>query len=64
MASAGLAAMPKSVTFTCTRGGDEHVAGLDVAVDDAVAVRERERAGDLGADPGRLVGGRCVPRRG
>ena len=32
--------------------GDEHVARLDVAVHDAVAVREGERVGDLGARSG------------
>ena len=31
-------------------GGDEHVAGLDVAVHDAVAVRVGERLGDVGSD--------------
>ena len=33
---------------------DEHVSGLHVAVDDAVAVRELERVGDVGRDPGRF----------
>ncbi len=32
-------------------GRDEHVARLHVAVDDAVAVRVRERIGDVGRDP-------------
>ena len=35
---------------------DQHVAGLDVAVDDAVAVGEVEGAGDVGGDVGRPVG--------
>ena len=37
-------------------GGDEDVAGLHVAVDDAVAVGEAERGGDVGADVGHAVG--------
>ena len=49
-------AMPKSATFTCPVGGDEHVAGLHVAVDDAVAVGEAEGGGDVGADVGGPVG--------
>ena len=44
---------------------DEHVARLDVAVHDAVAVREGERVGDLGRDPGRVhrPGARPCARR-
>ena len=38
-------------------GGDEDVAGLDVAVDDPVAVRVGERLGDVGGDRGGLGGG-------
>ena len=37
-------------------GGDEHVAGLHVAVDDAVAVGEAEGGGHVGADVGDPVG--------
>ena len=37
-------------------GGDEHVAGLHVAVDDAVAVGEAEGGGHVGADVGHPVG--------
>ena len=37
------------------RSGQQHVAGLHVAVHDAVAVRERERGRDLGGDLGGLV---------
>ena len=36
--------------------GDEHVAGLDVAVDHAVAVGEAEGGGDVGGDLGGAVG--------
>ena len=37
-------------------GGDEHVAGLDVAVHDAVAVGEAEGGGDVGGDLRGAVG--------
>ena len=49
-------AMPKSATFTWPVRRDEHVAGLHVAVHDAVAVGEPERGGDVGADVGGPVG--------
>ena len=41
VARASARAMPKSVTFTWPCGVMQHVAGLDVAVHDAVPVRER-----------------------
>ena len=40
-------AMPKSVTFTSSLRVDEDVVRLDVAVDEAVPVREGERGQDL-----------------
>ena len=49
-------AMPKSATFTWPVGGDQDVARLDVAVDDAVAVGEAEGGGDVGGDLGGPVG--------
>ena len=39
--------MPKSVTFKPSLAVDEHVVRLDVAVDDAVPVREAQRREDL-----------------
>ena len=35
--------------------GEQHVVGLDVAVDHALRVRVGERVGDLGEEPHRLV---------
>ena len=49
-------AMPKSATFTWPLLVDEDVAGLHVAVDDAVAVGEAEGGGDVGGDVGGPVG--------
>ena len=54
-------AMPKSATLTWPAGGDQHVAGLDVAVDHAVAVGEAERAGDVGGDRRRPASGCSGP---
>ena len=52
--------MPKSASLARGGGvaavvrGDEDVAGLDVAVDDAAIVAVGERVGDGGADDGDL----------
>ena len=45
-------AIPKSVTLTLPVVGDEHVAGLHVAVDHAVAMGVGQGAGDVGGDLG------------
>ena len=47
--------MPKSMTLAVAVGVDHHVLRLDVAVDDAAAVREVERREQLHADEDRLV---------
>ena len=39
-------AMPKSMTFTSPFVGDDDVAGLQVAVNDVVAMSEFQRGGD------------------
>ena len=39
----------------CVSPGQEHVVGLDVPVDHALRVRERERVGDLDQEPDGLV---------
>ena len=63
LGAAGMArAMPKSATFTWPGRRDEDVAGLDVAVDDAVAVGEAERGGDVGGDLGGALGVRAARR--
>ena len=48
-------AMPKSVTFAWPFVVDDHVVRLEVAVDDAVAVRERGGGEDLQAEVDHLL---------
>ena len=45
------------------RSREHDVARLQIAVDDAGAVRAVERVGDLGAEPQHLGGGQRAPAR-
>ena len=53
---AGRLGDPEIGDLHLTRGGDEDVAGLHIAVNNPIAMGERERSGDVGRDFGRTVG--------
>jgi len=55
-------ANPKSSTFTGAVLTDHHVGGLEVAMDDAVCVSDRQRVGDRNRNPNDLAGPHAVPQ--
>ena len=58
--SPSIAAIPKSVSSTRPSRAEQHVAGLDVAVQHAGGVRGAQRAQHVQADAGRLARARCA----